>query len=95
MRTAFIFLTIIALLLTFFLARSGIWFRRDSVDIHVHDTYIVFTYFAFIAFVFLLLGTFFSIGGTLGTGFKNKYFLWILFLFLALDGFLIWKYYNL
>lgn len=50
---------------------------NSSFDIHFHDTYFVLDYVSAIGFAFILLGTFFSIGGIIGTRFKSKLF-WIL-----------------
>ncbi|MDB5196690.1 MAG: hypothetical protein JWP88_1061 [Flaviaesturariibacter sp.] len=78
MKAAFIFLFIAVLLLAFVFWRSSFWFRSNTIDIHVHDTYYVVAYSHFILLLFLIVGTAFSLGGAVGTRFRHLIFLYLL-----------------
>ena len=83
----------LAILVIFF---SGVkkYRSKGTIDIHVYDTYLVLDYAFIIIFILLFLGTFFSIGGIIGSYFKSKLF-WILsILFLSIDTYYILKYYK-
>lgn len=88
------FLTGICLLLLFFF-KSKPWFSSSTVDIHLYDTYFVISYFSFAGFIVFLLGTFFSIGGIIGTHFHNKHFIFLALAFIAVDFFAILHYYKM
>jgi len=74
MKTEWLFAILGLLLLAglFLLLRGNIWLRAATVDIHLFDTYFVLTYRHCILFVVIVLGTFFSIGAVVATGFRNK-----------------------
>jgi heme/copper-type cytochrome/quinol oxidase subunit 1 len=88
-KTALIFLFTGILLLTLLYLKSGIFFTKKTVDIHLHDTYYVIAYLHFIILIVLFVGTAFSIGGVFGTRFRNKYFLIPAAVFLFADVVLI------
>lgn len=93
MKLAIGFLIIGIFLLSLFFHRSDIWIS-STIDIHLHDTYYVFDKWHFAIVVFIYLLSFFSLGGAIGTRFKNKKFLvtWIITLLvdgISFGGFLI------
>lgn len=94
MKTALIFLAIAIVLLFLFWLKVDVWFGDSTIDIHFHDTYFVIACWHFILFVFLILGTFSSLGGIIGTKFKNKLFIAVLLIFLAVDAYIIWNLYS-
>ena|SRR4028119_1969449 len=51
-----------------------IYRTRSTFEVHFHDTYYVLSHGSLIVFVLLFLGTFFSMGGLVGTRFKSKLF---------------------
>lgn len=85
MKTALIFLAIGVILLIAIVSGKGSKFRRSAVDIHLHDTYFILSYFSFSITILLILATLFFLGGTIGTAFKNKSYLFPL-LILILTG---------
>src|SRR5215203_2535479 len=92
MKTALLFLFIsIALLVVLFL-RTHHSFGKNTIDLHVHDTYYVLSYLTLAIIILLFAGTFFSLGGAIGTSFKNKFFIILLTCFVLADGFVIYKY---
>ena len=95
MKAAIISLVIGIILLLFFLFGSYIQNYKSGIDIHVHDTYFIISYFSFTVFITLFLGTFFSLGGAIGTAFKNKSFVYLLLIFVLLDAFYIARYIKL
>jgi hypothetical protein len=74
----------------FFLYTSiDVYRSKETINIHWHDTYFVLSYTAVVVFVLLFLGTFFSIGGLVGSYFRSKLF-WVLAVsFLAVDTYYI------
>ncbi|HVG41676.1 MAG TPA: hypothetical protein VM888_08695 [Chitinophagaceae bacterium] len=94
MRGALIALLIGILLLTLCYLSITSWFRATTVDIHIHDTYYIITYRFLIIFIILFLGTLFSLGGSISTAFRHKYFLIFLFAFTAADIYFIIKLVN-
>ena len=94
MKTALIFLVVAILILLLLWFRTDVWFTNATVDIHFHDTYFVSTRFSFVVFVILFLGTLSSLGGIIGTRFRNKFFLFAFIIFSAADGYLIWNIYS-
>ena len=95
MKAALISLTIGIILVLIFVSQTYIRVNKSAIDIYVHDTYFVISYFSFIFLIILFLGTFFSIGGAIGTVFKNKYFTFPLLICILLDSFYIMKYIKL
>jgi hypothetical protein len=90
MKIALLFLAVGLFVLALFFSSTKIWFR-ETVDINIHDTYVVLSYFHFFLAIFLILGTFFSVGGAIGSRFGNIYFVGLLVLFCAADAFVFWK----
>jgi hypothetical protein len=69
--------------------RLTIYRGKTSFDIQFHDTYFILDYGFSILLAFIFLGTFFSVGGIIGTRFRSKLF-WILsVLFLAIDAYFV------
>jgi hypothetical protein len=95
MKTGLVFLSIGLLLLILLFSRGAISFTKTTVDVHVSDTYFVLSYLIFILFIGLFLGTFFALGSTIATSFKDKFFLLMFFAFVVADAALIGKYNNL
>ena len=94
MRTALIFVAVAVLVLTLLYLLTDVWFRPSSIDIHVHDTYFVINRPHVLLLLLLYLGTFFLLGGTIGTKLKNKVFLILFLVFLAADVYLFWNVYS-
>ena len=95
MKGAWTALFIGVALLTLLYLKIDIYRSKGTIDIHLHDTYFVFSYASVMVFVLLLLGTFFSVGGIIGSCFKSKSF-WILaLLFLSVDTYYILTYIRL
>ena len=94
MKIAVIFVVVGITLLGLFLYPAI--FRSDSntVDIHLSDTYFVIHKFYLVIAVGLFSLTLFGFGGVIGTGFKNKMFLFTFFIALLLDGLVAWWIYN-
>ena len=92
MKVAWITLSIGAVLLILFFSRAQLWVRKATIDIHVHDTYFIVPYLFLILFFFLFLGTFFTLGGLVGTSFRNKYFIGAFIFFALADAYFIVQY---
>jgi len=94
MKGAFIALVIGIVLLLLLYFGLDIYSRKNMVNIHLHDTYFVLNYASVFLFLLLFLGTFFTIGGIIGSQFKSKLF-WILALFfITIDTYYFLTYYN-
>ena len=72
----------IAVLLLFYL-NMDIYTTKTTLDIHVQDTFFILSYTAVAFILFLLLGTFFVLGGLIGSRFESKLF-WVLVLLFAI-----------
>jgi len=82
-----LFLGIALLVMIYF--KLVVYRSKTSFDIHFHDTYFVLDYASAIVLAIILLGTFFSIGGIIGTHFKSKLF-WILtVLFISINTYYV------
>ena len=82
-----LFVGIVLLILLYF--KIDVYRSKGTIDIHLHDTYFVLSYSSVAIFILLFLGTFFSIGGMIGSIFKSKLF-WILtILVLSIDAYYI------
>ena len=82
------------LLLILFGITVDIWFGNSTIDIHVHDTYFVIAHWSAIIAIILILGTFSSLGGIIGTRFHNKFFLIAFALFIAVDVYIVWSVFS-
>ena len=69
--------------------REHIFSGKDTIDIHLHDTFYVIAKWHFYLFLFLFLSTISFIGGVIETRFKNKGFLIGMLILLAIDIYLI------
>ena len=89
MKTAFVFLLIGILSLYIIYLQVDIRFS-DRMVIHVHDTYLVIDYsnVAVVAGIFLV--TLFSLGGLLGTMFRNSFFIILFLCCLVAIGYVAW-----
>jgi hypothetical protein len=65
-----------------------------TIDIQLNNTYLVLSYTSVIVFVFLFLGTFFSVGGIIGSHFKSYLFWVLLLLFFSIDIYYIVTFFN-
>lgn len=85
LKGALIALFVAILFLLFLFLNLDINKGISSIDIHihVHDTYFIFSYSYLIFLLVLFLGTFFCVGGLVGSRFKSKLF-WALFLLFTL-----------
>jgi hypothetical protein len=72
-----------------------IYSSNGTIDIHLHDTYLVLSYASVIVTILLFLGTFFSVRGIITTYFRSKLFLVLAVLFLAMDTYYIVTFYKL
>ncbi len=95
MKKALLFLIAAISFLIFLFLKSDIFLRDATVDIHLHDTYFIVTSSIFITITILFLATFFSIGGVIGTRFRNRYFSIPLLVLLIADTYLICKYMSM
>lgn len=76
----------IALSLLFLLCVTAkIYNTSGTIDLQLHDSYFILSYATVIIFILLFLGTFFSIGGIIGTRFKSIVFWVLLLVFLSID----------
>jgi hypothetical protein len=96
MKTALIFLVIAVVILILLWLSVDVWLGNSTVDIRFHDTYLAIHpwYLALIVSI-LFLGTFFFIGGAIGTKLQNRFFVAFLLLFVAADAYAVWRAYSL
>jgi len=96
MKTALIFLVIAIGILVLLWLSVDVWLGDSTLDIHYHDNYFVVHpwYFGLIVSM-LFAGTFFSVGGVIGTKFLNRVFIALVLIFLIADIFVTWKAYRL
>ena len=85
MKGALIGLAIAITLLALAYFKLAVYRTKTSIDFHVHDTYFVIDNTVAIVFALLVMGTFFSTGGLIGTQAKNKVFWLLAVLFLLID----------
>jgi hypothetical protein len=96
MRTAFIFLLLAILALAFFYWHADVFLTAETIDFHLHDTYVVVDWQSAIILLTLSIGTIFFLGGLLGTGFRSRGFRAGFLLFLVADiGLVLYVYYLL
>lgn len=95
MRVAIVFLLVGIVLISLVLQKAAVQLTRATIDLHIHDTYVVIDWWHFINGVLLICLLFFSLGGVIGTGFKSKAFNSTLLVTLLLIGGIIWCYYGL
>ncbi len=94
MKAALISLFFGFVLLVLLFLKMDVYKSKGTIDVHLHDTYFVLSYASVMVFVLLFLGTFFSVGGIIGTYFKSKLF-WILcVLCLSIDTYYFMKFYK-
>jgi hypothetical protein len=77
------FFAVAILVLILLSLRTDVWFTKSRVDIHFQDTYFVPAQFPIVTLIILMLGTFFSLGGTIGTRLKNRLFLFSFLIFIC------------
>lgn len=95
MKGAVIALAIGIILLFALYEKANIYNTSGTFDIHLHDTYYVLSYSTVVVFVLLFLGTLFSAGGLIASGFKSKGFWIAMVLFLFSDTYYIRSFYLL
>src|SRR5215208_1610272 len=94
MKGALVALFIGIVLLVLLCFKMDIYRSKETIDIHLHDTYFVLSYSSVAVFVLLFLGTFFSVGGIIGSRFKGKLFWVLVVLFLSIDTYYIVTFYK-
>lgn len=82
-------------LLCFIYSRWIVSVGTSSVDLHFRDTYVVFDPRMAILLCLLVLGTFFSVGGLIGTRFRSNRFRVLLLIFLLMDALCLVYFYRL
>jgi len=97
MKTALIFLIVAILILVFLWTRVNVFSFRDAttIDIHVHDTYYVIDRWFVIIMIILFPGTLSSLGGVIGTGVRNKFFLIAFIIFVIADLYIVYWVWSL
>ena len=91
MKGAIIALIVGFILLIISYVRIDIYRSKGTIDVHLHDTYFVLSYTSVVVFLFLFLGTFFSVGGVIDTHFKGKLFWALAIIFLLIDDQMVKK----
>ena len=94
MKRAYIGLLVAFAVLILFLFTSKIHITQGRIDIQFHDTYFVLNHVSILIFIILFLGTWFSIGGIIGTHFKRSLFWVLLLVFVSVDIYLILPFFN-
>ena len=94
MKGALIGLFLGGILLVLQLYKNVININKESIDVHVHDTYFILSYKSVIIFLLLYLGTFFILGGLIGFHFKSKMFLVSTITILLIDVYYFIKFYK-
>ena len=96
LRTALFFLLVGILGIIYFFWRWAIFVREGSgsIDFHIHDTYFVIASFHVAIAVLLVLTLFFSLGGMIGSRFKNWFYLILFFCCSLIIGSIIWVVTN-
>ncbi len=94
MKEALIGLLVGIVLLAAAFLMLPIYSGASSFDIHLRDTFFVIDHASATVFVLLILGTFFSIGGVIGTRLKRKLFAVLLVLCLATGSFYVVSFYR-
>jgi hypothetical protein len=94
MKGALISLGIGIILLLVFCSRISIYIGGSTFDVHFHDTYFVFSKWSVIILVTFFLGTFFWIGGLIGTRFRNKWVWLMALLFLGVTAYYVVFFYR-
>jgi hypothetical protein len=94
MKGALIALLIGIVLLILLYLRIEMRSSRGTIDIHLHDTYFVLSYASVVVFLLLFLGTFFALGGIIGSHFKSKVFWTLVVLFLSIDTYYVVSFYK-
>jgi len=94
MKGACIALLIALAILVVFLVTSKIYITRGTVDIQFHDTYFILSHASVLVFIILFLGTFFLIGGIIGTHFKSTAFWVLLVALICIDIYFILPFFK-
>jgi hypothetical protein len=95
MKTALVFLAGAILLLVFVLWNLDVHFTNDTVDLHFYDTYFIVANSQVVLAIISFSGTLSSLGGVIGTRFRNKFFLIALTVFLLADAYILWTVYPI
>ncbi|HEY6953631.1 MAG TPA: hypothetical protein VI385_00230 [Flavisolibacter sp.] len=94
MKTALVFLAGAILLLVLVLW-NDVHFTNDTVDLHFYDTYFIVANSQVVLVIISFPGTLSSLGGVVGTRFRNKFFLIALMVFLLADAYILWTVYPI
>src|SRR5688572_19720881 len=89
MKTGLIFMGIVMVLLIVLFTRPFVYVTGSTVSFYIQDTFFVVNHLFLITFCVLVLGSFFFLGASIGTRFKDRYFWLFLLLFLAIDLYFI------
>jgi hypothetical protein len=95
MKTAILFLTLGLVSLFFLHSETVIGFGRATVDLHIHDTYIIINTTHVVIGVLLYLTTLFAFGGAVGNGFRKRFFNLLLLICILAIALLVWLTYYL
>lgn len=95
MITGFIAASFGIILLFLFCLTGGLRFRRSSIHVHWHDTYLVISYFQFAVFVCLWVGMFFYLSASLLTNFNEELFYIPLFIIVVTGTVIVIRLFRL
>jgi hypothetical protein len=94
MKGAFIALIIGIVLLVLLYLKVEMRSSNGTIDIHLHDTYFVLSHTSVFIFLLLFLGTFFALGGVIGSHFRSKVFWVLVVLSLSIDTYYVVSFYK-
>lgn len=87
-----LFIGIVLLVLQFY--KNVLNIDKETIDVHIRDTYFVLSFTTVMIFLFLFLGTFFSVGGLIGSHFRSNVFWVLAVLFLLVDTYYIMNFFK-
>ena len=94
MKTALVFLLMGIIALAVLYATSNVVVTETTVDLHLYDNYINVDRSSLIIIIVLFLGILFTLGGIFGTGFRNKFFLFLFLIFAGITGYFVMRFFD-